>query len=109
MVFDVTNFILGLLVGVLGTAAITTPRVGRILARTVATLSVGAGIGGLIWATDAIVRGGELAPIGWDRLVISTPSEALGWSGGFLAAGVMALVLSFVGQSSSNDTVERSR
>ena len=99
MTFDLTSLVIGFLFGSLATMAVGFPRVGRILSRVLATAFLGAGIGLLVWAVYALSTGGTFRPVGWDPLNISEPSEAFGWAGGLIAAGVCALVLSFIGRS----------
>lgn len=72
------------------------PNVGRMFARIFAVLGIGLGVGVLCWGiVAACLTGTVRSPFGLDWL-ISDPSEAIGWGAGFLAAGVTALVLSFV-------------
>ena len=72
------------------------PNVGRILARIFAVLGIGLGAGVLTWGiVAASLTGTVRSPLGLAWL-IGKPSEAIGWGAGCLAAGVTALVLSFV-------------
>jgi len=72
------------------------PNVGRMFARIFAVLGIGLGVGVLSWGiVAACLTGTVRSPFGFESL-ISDPSEAIGWGAGCLAAGVTALVLSFV-------------
>ncbi|MHC4400343.1 MAG: hypothetical protein ACYTG0_11770 [Planctomycetota bacterium] len=72
------------------------PRVGRAFARMFSVLAIGAGVGVLVWGILAACLGEPVrSPFGLTSL-ISDPSEAIGWGAGFLAAGIVALVLSFL-------------
>ena len=91
----------GLVVVVLFVWCIIRPNVGRRFARIFAVLAIGTGIGVLTWGICAAALGETLrSPLGLTSL-IAEPSEAIGWGAGSLAAGVTALVLSFIGGSRS--------
>ena len=95
MQFDITSFVLGVLLGGLALGIFVFPRVLRILTRIASVILLGSGVGLLSWSLDALLRVGELRPMGWERLNISTPSEAIGWGTACLVAGTLALILSF--------------
>ena len=77
------------------------PNVGRRFARIFAVLAIGTGIGILTWGICAAALGEVIrSPLGLTSL-IAEPSEAIGWGAGSIAAGVTALVLSFIGGSRS--------
>ncbi len=97
MQFDITSFVFGVLLGGLALAVFVFPRVLRILTRIAAVVLLGSGVGLLGWSIDALFRVGELRPLGWERLNISTPSEAIGCGAACLVAGTLALILSFFG------------
>ena len=99
MSLDLPSLIIGVLIGWLATVAVGFPRIGRVLARATSVVALAAGVGVLVWAIDVLVRGNDMRPLGWTHLNISSPSEALGTAAGLLAAGVAALVLSFIGRS----------
>ena len=69
------------------------PAVGRLLARVVAVVSMGLGVGGLVWGIVAAARGDQ--PSAEGVLAGATPSFVIGCGAGFLTAGVVALVLSW--------------
>ena len=76
--------------------ALVKPNVGRMFARIFAVLAIGLGVGVLTWGiVAASLTGTVRSPLGLASL-ISEPSEAIGWGAGCLAAGITALVLSFV-------------
>lgn len=84
------------------------PNVGRFLSRIFAVAAIGGGIGFLTWGICAAALGDAIrSPFGLISLV-AEPSEAIGWGAGFLAAGVTALVLSFVGGGTCRDGREES-
>jgi hypothetical protein len=71
--------------------------VGRAIARIFAVLAVGSGVGILTWGITAAKSGQPVfIPCGLEQCV-GGPSEIIGWGAGILAAGVTALLLSFVG------------
>ena len=73
------------------------PNVGRRFARIFAVLAIGTGIGVLTWGICAAALGEAVrSPFGLTSL-IAEPSEAIGWGAGSFAAGITALVLSFIG------------
>lgn len=80
MAIDVTSLLIGGLIGVILTIALVFPRIGRILARTMAVSTLALGLGGIVWVIDANARDAELSPIVLQNFVISEPSEAVGWS-----------------------------
>lgn len=96
----ITSFLVGLVVGILLTAAISFPRVGRIVARIVATAGMASGIGLLTWALQGMISGTTLRAVHIGHLIVSQPGEGLGWSAALLGGGITALVLSFIGGSS---------
>lgn len=76
--------------------ALVKPNVGRMFAHIFAVLAIGLGAGVLTWGiVAASLTGTVRGPFGLASL-ISEPSEAIGWGAGCLAAGITALVLSFV-------------
>ena len=71
------------------------PTAGRVLARIFSVLALGTGAGVLVWGICTASSGDAIrSPFG---SLVTTPSEAIGWGAGFLAAGITALVLSFIG------------
>jgi hypothetical protein len=98
---EVTNLVVGFLLGTVCTIALAFPRIGRIAARVVAVVSLGAGTGLLVWAIMAATRSEALRPVVWQAFNITETSEAFGWAAGLLAAGAAALTLSFIGKSRS--------
>jgi hypothetical protein len=90
-------FLAGFLLGCLITASLASPGIGRAVSKVLSVVLLGVGVGFLVWATLAVTRGESLRPpFGMD--VITEPSEVFGWGGGFLAGGVLTLVLAFVGR-----------
>jgi hypothetical protein len=83
------------------------PNVGRLFARIFAVLAIGGGIGVLTWGICAAALGEAIrSPFGLTSL-IAEPSEAIGWGAGILAAGITALVLSFIGGRKIRDGREK--
>ena len=71
--------------------------VARPLAKILAVLAIGAGIGVLVWGICAQAMGIPIrSPFGLVHL-IADAVEAIGWGAGLLAGGITALVLSLVG------------
>ena len=97
MLFDVTSFVLGAMLGAGLLAAIAFPRIGRILTRLVAVVLLAVSVGMLTWATVAVSSGSQLTRIVWQPLLnIGQPSEVYGWGGGLLVAGALTLAFSFM-------------
>jgi hypothetical protein len=97
MISAASALLFGLLVVALLLWCIIRPNVGRRFARIFAVLAIGTGIGVLTWGICAAALGEAIrSPLGLTSL-IAEPSEAIGWGAGSLAAGVTALVLSFIG------------
>ena len=95
MQVDITSFLFGLGTGILTLAMVVFPRVARMVTRIVSVALLGSGVGLLTWSIDAMVRASELRPVGWERMNISTSSEALACGVACLVAGTLALILSF--------------
>lgn len=71
--------------------------VARAFAKVLAVLTIGVGIGVLVWGICAQATGTPIrSPFGLVYL-IADPVEAIGWGAGLLAGGITALVLSLVG------------
>ena len=97
MRFDAPTLLPLLAVAALFLWCIIRPNVGRLLARIFAVFAIGGGIGVLTWGICSAALGAALrSPFGLTSL-IAEPSEAIGWGTGALAAGITALVLSFIG------------
>jgi len=103
MSFDPASVAVGVLVGVLiGTAIATSlayPRVARAFSKIVASVLIGVGTGVLVWGMYVAISGSELPRMRFGPIVFSSIGQTLGWAGGSLAAGITALVLSFVGRN----------
>ena len=93
----ITSFILGTALGVLVTTALAFPRVGRIIVRVFAAAAMAVGAGMLTWSLYGILGGVSLQGIRIGTVTVSQPQEALAWSAGLLVAGIVSLVLSFIG------------
>jgi hypothetical protein len=95
MRLEITSFLFGMGGGILILAMLVFPRIARTLTRIASVALLGSGVGLLTWSIDSMIRATELRPLGWERLNISTPSEALACGVGCLIAGTLALILSF--------------
>ncbi len=73
------------------------PRVGRIVARVLAVVAVGTGVGALTWGICAATFGDPVRAMSALPGFLAAPGDAIGLGAGLLAAGIMALVLSFIG------------
>lgn len=93
MQFDLTSLVLGILVGAVIALAFAAPRVGRALACIASISLLAIGVGCITWGTASLVGVDEFRSIGFERLNISTPVEALGLGGGTLFGGVLGLYL----------------
>ena len=97
MMFPGLAVLVLILVGAVVLCCVLKPVAGRVLARVFSVVAVGVGAGLLVWGICAASLGEpEGARFGMGS-VVGSPSEAIGWGAGFLVAGIMALVLSFVG------------
>jgi hypothetical protein len=99
MLIEITSVVLGFLAGTICTVALAFPRIGRLVARILAVVSLGAGSGLLVWAIMAAAQSEALRPIVWKSFNIAEASEAFGWAAGLLLAGAVGLTLSFIGKS----------
>ncbi len=93
--FEVTSFVLGLILGGLLTLGVCFPRVGRIFARTLAVVLLAGGGGMLTWVSYGLLREEAWTAIVWGPIRIAQTSDAFGWSVGLLIAGIAALAFSF--------------
>lgn len=85
-------FLGGLLLGCLLTLSLAFPAVGRAVAKILAVILLGLGVGFLVWASVSVRRGDQLRPP-FGSNIITEVSEAYGWGGGLLLGGVISLVL----------------
>ncbi len=84
------------------------PLVGRRLARTFAVMAMGLGTGLLLWGISGAMSGERLRPP-FDMRFITEVGEAIGWGAGFLTAGIVALVLSFLGKTTKGGRQDTQR
>jgi hypothetical protein len=90
---DIALFFAGLLLGCLLTLSLAFPTIGRTVARILAVLLLGLGLGFLVWASVAAYRG-ERTRLDLGSINISSQvSDAFGFGAGFTFCGVMALIL----------------
>jgi hypothetical protein len=94
--FDVTNFVLGLSVGMILAIAFVKPRVGQAIARTIAVVLLMLGVGMLSWAIYTVATADTIAALEVGNIVIEDASEVIGWGAGAFFGGIVALWLSFV-------------
>jgi hypothetical protein len=99
MQLDVPNLIVGFLVGAAVIAGLSFPRVGRVMARTLAIVLGAMGIGLLTWGLYAALGGEEFQAMELGPLVLMSTGQAIGWAAGCIAGATIALVLSFVGRN----------
>jgi hypothetical protein len=89
---------LGIVIGWVSLWRFQNPSVGRLMARAFAVLALGFGVGGLVTALVDLVRDVPeqrySSPLGSGGI-----GAAFGWGAGGLAAGITALVLSFLGSA----------
>lgn len=99
---SIVCFLGGLMLGCLLTISFTFPAVGRAVAKILAVILLGIGVGLLVWAGVSVYRGDRLRPpFGSD--IITEVSEAFGWGGGLVLGGVIALVLALGRRRSNKD------
>ena len=98
--FDPTSMVIGVLIGVAIATSLAYPRVARAFGKTIACILIGFGTLGLVWGMYVAITGGQLPLIrfGAIPIVFTSIGQMLGWAGGSVAAGITALVLSFVGR-----------
>ena len=94
--FEVTNFVLGLSLGMILAIAFVKPSVGRAISRTIAVVLLMLGVGMLSWAIYTIVTGGTIAALEIGNIVIEDASEVIVWGAGAFFGGIVALWLSFL-------------
>ena len=88
--------ILGLLAGSVATAAMFYPGLAKAIARVKAVGLLAVGVGLLVWGIVCLSGGQEFkAP--FELSVMRSAVECIAWGSGILAAGVLSLVLGFVG------------
>jgi hypothetical protein len=103
---DIALFLGGLLLGILITASLGFPAIGRAVAKILAVVLLGIGAGFLVWAGVSYYRGETLRPP-FGKTIIEELSEAFGWGAGFFLGGVVALVLALRRGSTNRDQVGR--
>lgn len=92
-----TGLVLGIGIGALLATALAFPRIGRALGKLTAVSMIGCGVGLGTWGLMSALNGEEFKVLQAGPIVFYSAAQALGWAAGTLAAGVTALVLSFVG------------
>ena len=98
MIFaEAAELLLGIVVGVLLTAMLSFPRVGRALGKALAVGLIALGAGLLTWGFFAYF-GERFEPLKMGPVTFWNSSQTLGWGVGCLAGGITALVLSFTGK-----------
>jgi hypothetical protein len=108
MMNDISLFLGGLLLGVLITASLGFPAIGRAVAKIIAVILLGIGFGFLVWASVTRSQGGSLRPPFGSNLITEV-GEAFGWGAGFFLGGIVALCLSFWSRSTNRDQLNDQR
>jgi hypothetical protein len=88
---------LGIVLGWLTLGSYVQPAIGRICARLFAVVAISSGVGFLVWGIIAQTLRQEFHPI-LGYVVFTQTSEVLALGSGLLLAGIVTLVLSFVGR-----------
>ncbi|OHB78507.1 MAG: hypothetical protein A2V98_03670 [Planctomycetes bacterium RBG_16_64_12] len=71
---------------------------GRALTRIFAVVALGLGVGCLAWGITSAALGEPIrTPLAFGDFIMAS-SEAIGCGAGLIAAGIAALVLSFIGK-----------
>lgn len=96
----------GLLAAGLCIWCLARPHVGRIVARSLSVIAIGSGVGTLTWGICAAALGDSIRSLAMLPALIDAPSEAIGLGAGFLAGGVLALVLTFLPAPSNDQKME---
>jgi hypothetical protein len=96
----------GLLAAGLCVWCLARPHIGRIVARSLSVIAIGSGVGTLTWGICAAALGDSIRSLTMFPVLIDAPSEAIGLGAGFLAGGVLALVLTFLSASSNDNGIE---
>lgn len=89
---------LGILVGILLTAAFNVPRIGRAISKSCAVVLLAVGAGLIAWGIAGL-SGESWQPLAIGPVIFMSAAQAFGWGVGALVGGVTSLVLSFVGSS----------
>lgn len=92
---EVGALMLGIAIGAMLVSSFAFARVARILAKTIAVIGIGLGVGLLTWGILA-AAGGEFQSLQAGPIQFVSASQAIGWGAGALGGGVTALVLAFV-------------
>lgn len=79
---------------------------GRLLARILAVLAVGAGVGLLTWGISAAAMQEPIRSPAACAGLLQSPSEVIGWGAGILAIGITTLLLSFAERRPPSDWEE---
>jgi hypothetical protein len=90
-------FAVGVLMGAILATMYFRPNLLATMAQLKAIAFLGLGIGILVWGTISLSVGGPFEKPFSEVTLIRTPAEAIGWGAGFIAAGVVSLVISFTG------------
>jgi len=92
--------LVGILIGIAFALSFSFPRIGRAFGKIIACVLILFGTLGLVWGMYVAISGAELPRLRMDPIpiVFTSIPQMLGWAGGCMAAGVTALVLSFVGR-----------
>jgi hypothetical protein len=91
------GLLLGVLLGWLTLGCFLNPGLGRLCVRLFAVVALSIGLGFLVWAIVGQALGQRIHNfLGTD--LITQSSDAIAFGSGALAAGIAALVLSFVGR-----------
>ena len=103
---DVALVLGGLLLGILITASLGFPAIGRAVAKILAVILLGIGFGFLVWVGVSVFRGEHIRPP-FGSAIITEVGEAFGWGAGFFLGGIVALALAFWRRSADKDQVGR--
>ena len=94
---NLTGVIVGVLIGVVFTAAFSFPRMARAIGKTSSVLMLAAGAGLLTWGLISELGGSSFESLEMGPVTFYSAAQTIGWGSGLLAGGIAALVLSFVG------------
>lgn len=92
---ELAILVLGMAVGALIACSFIYTQVARTIAKSMAILGIGVGVGLLTWGILGATSG-EFRPLRAGPIMFVDYSQAIGWGAGALAMGVTAVVLAFV-------------
>lgn len=96
---NISEFVIGILLGVMALACFSYPQVGRAIGKLVAVIGIAVGAGLITWGV-ACSLSDDFVPMQSGPIFVVSISQVFGWGIGLTAGGITALVLALVGRES---------